>query len=118
MLDTSVKEYLALQEELETIKAKMAELKTEIVNDMDAAGLSTYEVDDVKAQVVNKETIKYTEELALIKYLEDNGFGRFVVKKVDTTSMNKELKKSTTLNESLSDYVARTTAPTLIVKNI
>ena len=118
MLNTSVKEYLALQEELETIKAKMAELKTEIVNDMEEAGLSTFEVDNVKAQVVSKETIKYTDELAIIKYLEDNGLDRFIVKKIDATSMNKELKKSSTLNESLNSYVARTTAPSLIVKNI
>lgn len=118
MLETSVKEYLALQEELEAIKVKMADLKTEIVNEMDSAGLSTFQVDDVKAQVVNKETIKYLDEFAIIKYLKDNGLGRFIIEKLDTTSMNKELKSSTTLTEDLNSYLARTIAPTLIVKNI
>ena len=118
MLDTSVKEYLALQEEMEAIKTKMAELKATIVEEMDTAGVSTYQVDDVKAQVVNKEIIKYTDELAMIKYLEANGLDKFIVKKVDTTTMNKELKKSATLNESLNSYVSKSIAPTLIVKNI
>ena len=118
MLESKVKTYLEKQQLVESLKAELASLKDEIVSEMSDAGLNVYTSDDVKAQVVNKETIKYNDEIAIINYLKENGLSRLVVEKIDTTNMNKELKSSATLNESLSQHITRTTAPTLIVKSI
>ena len=118
MLDSNIKKYYELQEQLDAIKNEMASLKEEIVNDMDAQGINVFEAEDVKAQVVSKETVKYLDELAIIKQLKSEGLDRFIIEKVDTTKMNKELKTSMSLNESLNGLVAKTTAPTLIVKHI
>ena len=118
MLESKVKTYLEKQQLVESLKAELAALKDEIVDEMNNEGLNNYSIDNVKAQIVNKETIKYNDELAIINYLKTNGLSRLVVEKIDTTSMNKELKSSASLNESLSQHITRTTAPTLIVKPI
>ena len=118
MLENKVKAYLEKQQLVESLKAELASLKDEIVDEMNNEGLNVYASDDVKAQIVNRETIKYNDELAIIDYLKNNGLSRLVVEKIDTTTMNKELKSSASLNESLSQHITRTTAPTLIVKQI
>lgn len=118
MLESNIKKYFQLQQQMEAMKQEMSELKNEIVSDMSDMNVNTFEIDDIKAQVVNKENVKYIDEIALIDTLKQQGLGRFVIEKVDTTRMNKELKTSASLNESLSGLVSKTSAPTLIVKQI
>ena len=118
MLKDNVKKYFQLQQQMEAMKQEMSELKNEIVNDMSDMDVSTFEVDDIKAQVVNKENVKYIDEIAIINTLKKEGLDRFIIEKIDTTRMNKELKTSASLNESLDGLVSKTNAPTLIVKQI
>lgn len=118
MINESIKKYFELQAQADAIKEEMAQLKDSIVNEMDAQGVNTYEVDDLKAQVVSKDTFKYNDELGMITYLKNNGFEKFVVEKLDTTSLNKELKKGLSLSESLSGMYTKTTAPSLTIKKV
>jgi hypothetical protein len=114
----NIKKYFELQAQADAIKEEMAQLKESIVNDMDSEGVSTYEVDGIKAQIVSKDTFKCDDELGMITYLKNNGFDKFVVEKIDTTSLNKELKKGLSLSESLSGMYTKTTAPSLTIKKV
>lgn len=118
MINENVKRYFELQAQAEAIKEEMAQLKESIVGDMDAQGVSTYEVDGIKAQVVAKDTFKYDDEFGIINYLKNNGLERYVVEKVDTTSLNKELKKGLSLSESLNGMYTKTTSPSLTIKRV
>lgn len=74
--------------------------------------------DNISATIAKKETFKYVDELSMIKYLQENGYGQFVELKVKTVEMNKELKKPGVLNEALSSYVTKSRVESLSVKKI
>ena len=118
MINENIRKYFELQAQMDAIKEEMATLKDSIVGDMDAQGVNTYEVDDIKAQVINKDTFKYNDELGMIAYLKSNGLDKFVVEKIDTTSLNKELKKGLSLSESLKTMYTKTTSPSLTIKKV
>ena len=83
MLKDNVKKYFQLQQQMEAMKQEMSELKNEIVNDMSDMNVNVFEADDIKAQVVNKENVKYIDELAIINTLKKEGLNRFIIEKVD-----------------------------------
>ena len=118
MINENIKKYFELQAQVDAIKEEMEALKESIVNDMDTQGVSTYEVDDIKAQVVSKDTFKYDDELGMIDYLKNNGYGKFVVEKINATSLNKELKKGLSLSESLKSMYTKTTSSSLTIKKV
>lgn len=111
-----IEDYIELQRQQDELKAKLDSAKEDIINEMEVQGLEKLEVDNYVAQVSNKVTIKYPDEVALIKYLKENGYGRYVVEKVDTTPLNKELKKGGTLTESLHPFYNETKSKVLTVK--
>lgn len=115
-LDRLVNQYNELQAQAEDISTQMSTLKATIIEELD--DITEYVTTDthVTAKVVAKETFKYTDESAMIKWLKNNGYAQFVVEKVNTTPMNKELKKGLTLTESLKTMFTKTTSYSLTVK--
>ena len=113
-LDDNIREYYACKCYKEAYEKKMAELRDSILEDMGGEDeYSTPEGINVKAVV--KETFKYTDEIGMIKWCEDNGYTQFITKKINTTPMNKELKKGQTLTESLKPLYTKQTSVTLTV---
>lgn len=112
-----VKEYNELQNQSKGIADKMSELKASIIESMNNEDKSSFEVDNVVAQVIKKDTFKYKDETAMISYLKNNGLERYVVEKVDT-SLNKELKKGMSLSESLNPMYEKTSSYSLTVKEV
>lgn len=115
-LDTLVYEYLELNIEEDVLKAKKKELKDKIVEKM-GTDKEYISKDNIKASLVDKESIKYKDEGGLIKYLKENGYSKYVVEVVDT-SLNKEIKSNITLNESVKSYVTKNISTALSVKNV
>lgn len=115
MLNENVKKYADLQAQKEALEAEMAELKTAIVEEMGSDTDFTAD-DGTVAKLVDKETFKYTDEIAMINWCKMNGYSQFIVEKVNTTSMNKELKKGLTLTESLKPMFTKTVSTSLTVK--
>ena len=115
-LNKLVNEYNELRAQAEDVDIKMSALKTKILEEL--GDVREYMTTDthVTAKVVAKETIKYVDESAMINWLKNNGYSKFVVEKVDTTPMNKELKKGLTLTESLKSMFTKTTSYTLKVE--
>lgn len=115
MLDENIKKYAELQEEIDRLTKEASSLKATILDEMGLfSSVSTKE--GYIASVSKRETIKYNDELGIIKYLEDNHLNEYITKKVDSTKLNKEIKKSTTLNESLKPMFTTTTTYALSVK--
>lgn len=115
MLDENIKKYAELQAEIERLTNETKALKQTILDEMGMySSVSTKE--GFIASISKRDTIKYNDELGIIRYLEENNLNQFVVKKVDSTNLNKELKKSTSLNESLKSMYTTTTTIALTVK--
>jgi len=114
MLNENVKKYLALKQEIESKKTDLDALKDEILKEM-GTDLEFTADDGTKATITLKEKYDYTDETAMINWLESHGYGQYVVKAVDTRKMNKELKKGATLTESLKTMYKKTETKALSV---
>lgn len=116
-LNNKIEKYAELQAQMEVLKTQLDELKPEIIEGMVKESVDKIELPSgVTAQVVTKETFKYDDELGMINYLKANGLTSFIVEKVNTTAMNKELKKGLTLTESLKPMFTKTYTNSLTVK--
>lgn len=103
-IEEKISNYIALQEQLDVLKAKMDEEKVAIIEEMEGMGKMKLETPAGKASVIYKTNIKYSDETSIVNFCENNGFDSFVVKKVNTTALNKELKKGGVLTEGLKNY--------------
>lgn len=115
-LNEKIIAYTKLQKEQEELKLKSDELKSSIIDEMEEQGLVSTAVDNYSVNLSTRESIKYSDELAIISYCESNGLTNYIVKKVNTTALNKELKKKNTLTENLSPYFTTSQAKVLTVK--
>lgn len=118
MLNENVKKYSELKKQADIIKAELEALKESIVEDMNAQKQTVFSTEDgVTAKLVTKVTFDYTDEPGMIKWLEDCGLTNYIVKKINTTSLNKELKKSGMLNEGLSPMFVKKESLSLTVES-
>lgn len=117
-LEDLTKKYFDLQKTMEDTKKAMEELKPLIVSEMETSENKSYvTVEGIEAKIAYKDTFKYNDETGMIKYLEDNGFNKYIIKKIDTASFNKELKKeSGIITESLRPMYTKTTTVSLSVR--
>jgi hypothetical protein len=116
MLNENVKKYLELKKQADKIKEELDSLKDFIVEEMNSQNQTTFSTEDgITAKMISKITFDYQDEPAMIKWLEDNGQTSFIVKKVNTTSLNKELKTSTLLTEGLNSMYVKKSSVSLIV---
>lgn len=118
-LEELLETYNNIQIEETRIKAQKDELKAQILEEMSKENTTKYLTEDnISATIAKKETIKYVDELSMIKYLQENGYNQFVELKIKTTDMNKELKRQSTLTEALSSYVTKSSVDSLSVKKL
>ena len=114
-LEKNVKAYYELKSQMESLDEQLSVLKNAIVEDMGDEDKFVCD-NGLTAQLAIKETFKYVDEAFMVKWLKNNGYSQFVVEKVNTTPMNKELKKGLTLTESLKPMYTKTVSTTLTVK--
>lgn len=117
-LEERVHELLLKQAEQEKLKAEVDQMKADLLAEMTAAGLTKVVTPEATATMANKETIKYTDESAIIKYLLDNGYNSYVETKVKTTALNKVLKTQTNLTESLNPLFTTAVSTELRIKKV
>ena len=110
-------EYALIEEEEKQVKAKKDEIRNKVLELIKQEGLTSYKGSSYTASVVNKETIKYTNEQAIVDYCKSHNLEAFVKEVIDTTPFNKELKsKTSVLSEDLKDYFTKTLTETLQIK--
>ena len=119
-LDTMIEAYNAIQEQEAELKAAKEELKQNILGELAAIGSNSYTTADglFKGTVANKATVKYTDEVAIIDYLQNNGMSSYLKTTIDTTAFNKTLKGSQSLQESLAGKFTVSESPALTVKKV
>lgn len=116
-LEININNYKKIQDQIDSLEAQKNELKTQIIEEMTSNGLFNLSTEDgISAKIVDKQNFKYLDELAIMKYLKENGYDQFIKQSIDTTNMNKELKKSSLLAENLKNLYSVTTNKTLMVK--
>lgn len=116
MLNEKLERYYQLQQEIESREAEMKTLKEDIIEEMKDENISSKDTGNVVGKIVDKTTFKYNDEISMITYLKEKGLESFVNSKINTTNMNKELKKKGSLYEDLKPYVLETSTSTLSVK--
>ena len=115
ILTENIDKYYQIQQQIKALKEEADNLKLSIINNM--GDNKKYETSTGRvAQLIEKETFTYNNELGIIQFLEDNDLNQFIIKKVNATVLNKELKKNKTLCEGLKDDYTKNTVFSLTVK--
>ena len=117
-LNEKLERYYQLQEEVSQKEEEISSLKEEIVKEMELEGITSQNTGSVEGKIINKATFKYTDEVAILNYLRSHRLNNFIQTKVNTTSMNKELKAKGALYEDLKTYCTENNSITLSVKAV
>ena len=104
--------YVKAQEEEDKWKKEKALLKEQILSLM--GDEKKYDSGFATASIQLAEGFKYTDEVAMINFLEQNGYQNYVIKTVDT-ALNKRLKESVESLEGLKPYYTKTLTEKLSV---
>lgn len=117
LLENYIKEFNKIKSELDNLEAQKNDLNDKIKFLMTENSLKEFiTTDGVSAKISTKETIKYKDEPAMIKWLKENNLSKYITEKITTTPLNSELKKSQSLTESLNPYIERSVTYTLAIK--
>lgn len=116
-LDERIAEYVKLQNQVEEMKSKLDQEKVTLIDEMEKEGKTKVETEVGKATLIYKQNIKYSDELSIIAFCEKNGYNDFVTKKVNTTALNKELKKGGLLTEGVKGYYSESETKVLKVES-
>ena len=117
-LKEAITEYLKVQEKLEQLGQREEELKEIILNQMENEKISSFQDNEVEAKVTGNITFSYTDEQAIIKYLNNHGYKGFIKNTINKTALNKELKGGTQLTEALASYYQKKEGKKLSVKSL
>lgn len=116
-MDDKIRDYYRLKEEIEMLTAKKDLLGNAIKKDMEKYpdGYTTKD-GRYKVKIVPKTMIKYRDESAIIEYLNSKGLSdNYVIKKLDTTKLNKELKNRGLLYEAVKNNISESIIESLSV---
>ena len=117
LLENYVKEFNKIKSELDNLETRKNDLNDKIKFLMTENSLKEFiTTGGVSAKISTKETIKYKDEPAMIKWLKENNLSKYITEKITTTPLNSELKKSQSLTESLNPYIERSVTYTLAIK--
>lgn len=117
MFEKEIGNIVDLQNQMDELKEKLDLAKSELITMMEESGCDKVKCETGSAQLVFKSNIKYSDELSIINFCKNNGYGQFIVEKVNTTALNKELKKGGRLTESLDPFFNESTTKVLTVKS-
>lgn len=119
-LDALLEQYVILQEQEASIKAAKEEIKNEFIKAFGEMGVNSYTSADggLKGSLSYKTAVKYNDEVAIIKYLKNNGMSTYLKTVIDTTNFNKTLRSSQKLQESLAGKFTVSETPSLTVKKV
>lgn len=98
LLMNDIEEYNEIQKKIDELTEKKNELNEKIKVAMIDQKVNKVETTNgVTASLVAKTSSKYTDEVALIKYLKENDGLKYIKETVNTKLLNEDLKKSPSL---------------------
>lgn len=117
MIDNLIKEFIALKKQEEELKVKKENLSAAIKEALNAEKVDKYTCDNGTAKIINKTTYSYDDETAIMNYIVSKGLSdMYLVKKINTTKFNTELKNKGLLFESVKPYITEKVSKVLEVK--
>lgn len=116
-LDSLLDAYLEVKRQEDELSIRKNDLADKIKNLLENEPKGKYESSNgIKATLVEKTIFKYVDETAIINYITKKGLKDiFLVKKIDTTKFNNELKTKGSLFEDVKSYVAESKQKSLTV---
>lgn len=115
-LNSLIDEYAGILKDIDALKEKADLIKQRIVKEMDELGLAKTETLFNDCRKSSRTTIKYLDEPAIIAYCEATpGMSNYVMKKLNASPLNKAIKASQTLQESLKGKYEETVSSTISV---
>ena len=115
-LESLLAQYQSIKIKEEEIKAEKEELGQTIKDILGQKENNKYEGNLYKASIVNKTTFKYNDESGLIQYVVSKGLlDLYLVKEINTTKFNKDLKQKGKLYEDVKNYITEQITESLTV---
>ena len=115
VLNKKLCEYISIQKQEKELKAQKDALKKSILELMGEE--KEYDNGYTSATIVDKENFTYDDEVAIIAYLENNGYEKYVVKNIDT-AINKLLKEDVESLSAIKPYYTKSLTESLTIKEI
>lgn len=95
-LNELVNKVTNIQIQLDSLTAEKDELVTSIIKELTNLKIDEFIASNkARVHIFNKTTFKYSNEKALIEWLETNKHTKYIKKAVDKTALNKELRNTT-----------------------
>ena len=117
MLDDLIKEFLEIKHQEEELKSKKEELSSQIKTLLESEKDEKYVCSNGSAKLISKTTYTYNDEAAIMNYIISKGLSDvYLVKKVNTTKFNSELRNKGILFEAVKNYVTENVSKSLEVK--
>ena len=118
-LDELLQQYMDIKKQEDELATKKESLSTEIRTLLEKEPKMKYEGASNKASLIEKILYKYEDEAAIINYLNCNKLNEiYIVKKIDTSKFNKELKSKGTLYNHLKRYISESKTLALSVSEV
>lgn len=101
LLMNDIEEYNNIQNKIKELTTRKNELNESIKKQLIEDNTDNVETTNgVKAILTKKVSLKY-DEVAVMKYLKDNNLTDYIIEKIDNKKLDKDLKTSKSLNESI-----------------
>lgn len=115
-LDSMLEQYQNIKTREEEIKKEKEELGNKIKELLKHNENNKYEGNLYKANLVNKTTFKYNDVSGLMQYVVSKGLSDlYLVKEINTTKLNKDLKQKGKLYEDVKGYITEQITESLTV---
>ena len=115
-LDLILEQYQNIKTREEEIKKEKEELGNKIKELLKHNENNKYEGNLYKASIVNKTTFKYNDVSGLMQYVVSKGLSDlYLVKQINTTKFNKDLKQKGKLYEDVKGYITEQITESLTV---
>lgn len=115
-LEEKILKLIELSHQENELENQILNLKESIMKEMDEQKLKTIETSKATATKSIKTTYKYNDEEAIMKYLKENGYEKYLETKIRKTDLNKELAKNGLICEGLKSTFTKNETAELKIK--
>lgn len=119
LLNEDLKEYFKKKAQKEQLESELKIINARIVETLENMSEKKYSNDEYSATVAYKESIKYSNEKALIDLLKkDDTLKYYVIESIDSKSLNDLIKTNEKVATQLKESYTKSTSSSLTVKKI
>lgn len=118
-MNTKIKQYYELKKQIEDLTKQKDLLAEEIKDFLATAPDNKVTEDNYVAKLQYKSLLKYNNEDAILKYLEENNLSDiYTSRKINSTKFNAELREGKKIYVDLKPYITENVSTALFVDKI